>query len=55
MAYNPGGQPPYNPQPPYPGGDPCSVDYAIYAPVAAGMKTFRDEVCKAVSARIRKG
>ena len=43
----------YNPQPPYPGGDPCSVDYAVYAPVAAGMKSFRDAVCKAVSERIR--
>jgi cyclohexyl-isocyanide hydratase len=42
----------YNPQPPYPGGDPCSVDYAVYAPVAAGMKSFRDEVCKAVGDRI---
>ena len=44
----------YNPQPPYPGGDPCSVDYATYAPVAAGMKTFRDAVCKAVSERVGK-
>jgi cyclohexyl-isocyanide hydratase len=43
----------YNPQPPYPGGDPCSVDYAVYAPVAAGMKSFRDAVCKAVTERIR--
>src|SRR4051794_17291554 len=42
----------YNPQPPYPGGDPCSVDYAVYAPVAAGMKSFRDEVCKAVTERL---
>jgi cyclohexyl-isocyanide hydratase len=45
----------YNPQPPYPGGDPCRVDYATYAPVAAGMKSFRDEVCKAVSERVRRG
>jgi cyclohexyl-isocyanide hydratase len=45
----------YNPQPPYPGGDPCSVDYAVYAPVAAGMQTFRDAVCKAVSERMRAG
>jgi cyclohexyl-isocyanide hydratase len=44
----------YNPQPTYPGGDPCSVDYATYAPVAAGMKTFRDEVCKAVAKRVHK-
>jgi cyclohexyl-isocyanide hydratase len=42
----------YNPQPPYPGGDPCSVDYAIYAPVAAAMSTFRDAVCQAVQKRI---
>jgi len=44
----------YNPQPPHPGGDPCSVDYAIYGPVAAGMKSFRDEVCGAVCERLRK-
>lgn len=44
----------YNPQPPYPGGDPCSVDYAVYAPVAAGMKSFRDAVCKAVTQRIMR-
>jgi cyclohexyl-isocyanide hydratase len=45
----------YNPQPPYPGGDPCSVDYAIYAPVAAAMSTFRDSVCQAVQKRIGSG
>jgi cyclohexyl-isocyanide hydratase len=45
----------YNPQPPHPGGDPCSVDYSIYAPVAAGMKPFRDKVCDAVAKRIRAG
>lgn len=43
----------YNPQPPYPGGDPCSVDYAVYAPVAAAMRSFRDAVCQAVTQRIR--
>jgi cyclohexyl-isocyanide hydratase len=42
----------YNPQPPYPGGDPCSVDYAVYAPVAAAMRSFRDAVCQAVIKRI---
>ena len=45
----------YNPQPTYRGGDPCSVDYAVYAPVAAGMKTFRDAVCKAVTERLPAG
>ena len=42
----------YNPQPPYPGGDPCSVDYAVYVPVAAEMKSFRDAVCQAVAKRV---
>jgi cyclohexyl-isocyanide hydratase len=42
----------YNPQPPYPGGDPCSVDYTTYEPVAAGMKSFRDTICQAVTRRI---
>lgn len=42
----------YHPQPPFSGGDPCSVDYAVYAPVAAGMKGFRDAVCRAVARRI---
>jgi cyclohexyl-isocyanide hydratase len=45
----------YNPQPTYPGGDPCSVDYAIYAPVAAAMSPFRDAVCQAVQKRIGSG
>lgn len=45
----------YNPQPPHPGGDPCSVDYDVYGPVVAGMKPFRDAVCKAVAERIRAG
>jgi cyclohexyl-isocyanide hydratase len=42
----------YNPRPPWPGGDPCSVDYAVYAPTAAGMKDFHDPVCAAVADRI---
>jgi cyclohexyl-isocyanide hydratase len=41
----------YHPQPP-PGGDPCSVPYDVYAPVADGMKGFRDEVCRAVRTRL---
>jgi cyclohexyl-isocyanide hydratase len=44
----------YNPQPPYPGGDPCSVDYSVYAPTVAGMKDFHDPVCAAVAKRIRR-
>jgi len=43
----------YNPQLLYPGGDPCSVDYSVYAPAAEGMKPFRDAVCKAVTQRLR--
>jgi cyclohexyl-isocyanide hydratase len=42
----------YNPHPPFAGGDPCSVDYSVYAPVAAGMKPFRDAVALAVAKRI---
>ena len=45
----------YNPQPPYAGGDPCSVDYGVYAPVAAGMQSFRDTICRAVAHRIGAG
>jgi cyclohexyl-isocyanide hydratase len=44
----------YNPHPPYSGGDPCSVDYAIYAPVAKGMERFTKMVCDAVRQRIAK-
>ncbi len=43
----------YNPQPPFPGGDPCSVDYKVYAPTAAGMADFHDPVCAAVAERIQ--
>jgi cyclohexyl-isocyanide hydratase len=42
----------YNPQPPNPGGDPCSVDYALYAPTAERMKDFHDGVCAAVKQQI---
>jgi cyclohexyl-isocyanide hydratase len=42
----------YNPQPPFQGGDPCSVDYSVYAPAAEGMKGFREEVCAAVAKRV---
>jgi cyclohexyl-isocyanide hydratase len=42
----------YNPRPPYSGGDPCSVDYSVYAPVAEGMKHYHDPVCAAVAERI---
>jgi cyclohexyl-isocyanide hydratase len=42
----------YNPQPPHPGGDPCSVDYALYAPTAAAMQDFHDGVCDAVRKRL---
>lgn len=45
----------YNPQPPNPGGDPCSVDYAIYAPTAESMKDFHDGVCEAVRKRLGLG
>lgn len=42
----------YNPQPPHSGGDPCSVDYSIFGPVANSMKPFRDAVCRAVAKRV---
>jgi cyclohexyl-isocyanide hydratase len=45
----------YNPKPPYPGGDPASVSKEVYAPVAAEMKGYRDEVCRAVRERIAAG
>jgi cyclohexyl-isocyanide hydratase len=44
----------YNPHPPYSGGDPCSVDYSIYGPVAEGMKPFTKLVCDAVRERVAK-
>lgn len=45
----------YNPQPPGPGGDPCSVPYTLYAPVNAGMAGFHDPVCAAVRQRVASG
>jgi cyclohexyl-isocyanide hydratase len=45
----------YNPQPPNSGGDPCSVDYALYAPTAESMKDFHDGVCDAVRKRLETG
>ena len=42
----------YHPQPPFAGGDPCSVDYATFAPVDAGMESFRAAVIAAVKARL---
>lgn len=42
----------YSPDPPFQGGDPCSVDYSIYEPVYEGMAGFRNAVRKAVVARI---
>jgi cyclohexyl-isocyanide hydratase len=40
----------YNPQPPFSGGDPCSVDYAVFEPVDAGLVGFRQIVSKAILA-----
>jgi cyclohexyl-isocyanide hydratase len=40
----------YNPQPPFAGGDPCSVDYAVFEPVDAGLAGFREVVAKAIRA-----
>jgi cyclohexyl-isocyanide hydratase len=42
----------YSPDPPFPGGDPCSVPYEIYAPVYEGMAGFRKAVHDAVVARL---
>lgn len=42
----------YNPDPPFPGGDPCSVDYDVFEPVNAGMVEFRAAVDKAIEARL---
>ena len=41
----------YNPQPLFAGGDPCSVEYPVFAPVNAGMVPFRDLLSKAIEAR----
>jgi cyclohexyl-isocyanide hydratase len=43
----------YNPNPPFKGGDPASVDYSVFEPVEEpGMRKFRAAVCKAVRERI---
>lgn len=42
----------YSPDPPFAGGDPCSVPYEIYEPVYEGMAGFRDAVRAAVVKRI---
>lgn len=44
----------YNPQPPYPGGDPCSVDYSVYEPTARAMRNYHDPVCAAVAKRVKR-
>ncbi len=41
----------YNPQPLFAGGDPCSVDYPVFAPVNDGMGLFRALLSKAIKAR----
>ncbi len=43
----------YHPQPTYAGGDPCSVDYSVYAPVRQGMSGFHDAIATAVETRIK--
>jgi len=43
----------YNPNPPFKGGDPASVDYSVFEPVEEpGMRKFRAAVCKAVREQI---
>ena len=43
----------YNPNPPFKGGDPASVDYSVFAPVEEpGMRQFRAAVCQAVREQI---
>ena len=42
----------YHPDPPFPGGDPCSVDYAVYEPVNAGMTDFRASIDAAIEKRL---
>lgn len=42
----------YHPQPPFQGGDPCSVDYATFEPVDASMESFRNSVVGAVKQRL---
>lgn len=42
----------YNPDPPFKGGDPCSVDYGVFAPVQEGMRDFHDAIHAAVVRQI---
>jgi cyclohexyl-isocyanide hydratase len=43
----------YNPDPPFKGGDPASVDFSVFQPVEEpGMREFRAAVCKAVRQQI---
>lgn len=42
----------YHPDPPFPGGDPCSVGYDVFAPVNAGMVEFRGVISAAIEARL---
>jgi cyclohexyl-isocyanide hydratase len=43
----------YNPNPPFRGGDPASVDYSVFEPVEEpGMRKFREAVCKAVREKL---
>lgn len=41
----------YHPDPPFPGGDPCSVDYAVFAPVDAGAAGLRASIDAAIERR----
>lgn len=45
----------YSPDPPFQGGDPCSVPYEIYEPVYESMAGFRETVREAVVARLAGG
>ena len=42
----------YNPDPPFPGGDPCSVGYEVFEPVNAGLVDFRAKLDAAIEARL---
>ncbi|MBI1683857.1 DJ-1/PfpI family protein [Caulobacter hibisci] len=42
----------YHPDPPFPGGDPCSVAYDVFEPVNAGMTGFRGALDAAIEARL---
>ncbi|PLR23332.1 DJ-1/PfpI family protein [Caulobacter zeae] len=42
----------YNPDPPFPGGDPCSVSFEVFEPVNAGRLDFRAALDEAIEARL---